>query len=749
MTALSLQQMSQYEGPEDTEIDEFDASVVVPEPEQPEPEEFTLQLEEVAGKGMDLAFILADDVLSKIAMQCVENYERDCGEREDWNQDWDQIMAMARGEREAKTFPWTNAANVKYPLILTAALQFGARAYPAIVKGQEVVRVRTVGDDPTGEKRARGDRVAHHMNWQLLEDMPEWDGETDKLVHMLPFHGCIFRQVIWDATYSRPSTSLVSARHLVMTQNAKDLETVPLITKEFELFPHEIIERMRDGRYVETELHFDGDHKQAEQDMLECHCRYDLDDDGYEEPYIAIIHRPTQKLLSLKAGFWPQGVIREEPEMSAPVMDPFTGAEVIPAQVIRPGRVIRVMRDVEFIKYDFIPNFEGKFLGIGFGFLLREHNQIINTIINQLLDAATDQNSGGGFIGKGINIKGGRLEWEPGEWKFVNVAGGTLRENLVPRPTSQPSAVLFQLLGLMIDAGKELASIRDALTGEVAANQPATTTMAIIEQGLQVFSSIYKRIYRSLGQELNRVYKLNGAYLPEQGYANVMDSEKAAVRQDYAPGDHDIRPVSDPSKTTSAQRLGKAQFLAGFMGNPLMDQRELLRRQLEAAEIEDQDKLIPEQQPDPMQEKVAMLNLRRLLAEIRKIEASADEGESKAKLNAIKTKAEAMASMLDAATAIVEIEGLNLGAGNGQPQGSGPQAPVIGGPAGGMGGMARPPADAALSGVSQGPGPANVGVVPGAGLPIPGSAGPPGVAPAPDGAAFPVDDLRGAERPFG
>lgn len=559
-----------------------------------------LPLEQIAMQGIDLAMVLDDEALGKIANQCVETFDRDKADRAEWEGEYEAVMAMVSGERTPKSFPWPGAANVKYPLIMTAALQFGARAYPAIVRGRDVVKIALNGDDPDGQKRARADRVAAHMNWQLLEDMPEWEEETDKLVHMLPVTGCMFRQVIWDATYSRPKTSLVSAKDLVVSQSAKDLETVPCFAKTFDLFPHEIIERVRTGLYKDQldKIKWTDEEKTKAEDMLECHCRYDLDEDGYDEPYIAIIHKESRSLLSLKAGFWPKGVER--------------GPD---------GKVMRVRRHVEFIKYGFVPDFRGRFLDVGFGHLLGEHNKIINTTINQLFDAATDQNAGGGFIGNGTSMKGGALEFQPGEWKMINAPGGSLRENIVPRPTSQPSPVLFELLGIMVEAGKEVASIRDALTGEAKANQPATTTLAIIEQGLQVFSSIYKRIYRALGKELGLIFELNSAYLPDQQYFTVLDNQQAIAKQDYDLEGRDVRPVADPSVTTSAQRLAKAQFLGSFVGDPLLDQREIRRRMLEAAEIEDIEKLLP--QPGPQDQMQMAMQMEGAHAEIEEKKQSA------------------------------------------------------------------------------------------------------------------------------
>ena len=538
-----------------------------------------IPLEQIAGEGIDLAMELAEDVLQAISTQCREAYDRDKADRAEWEGDYDAISALVRGDRTKKTFPWAGASNVKYPLITTATLQFGSRAYPAIVKGQDVVKVRVNGADPDGMKKERGERIKEHMNWQLLEDMPEWERETDTLVHMLPWAGCLFRQRIWDKAYARPKTSLISARHLIVSQAAKDLETVPLFTKEFELFPHEIIERQRGGVYLDTPIQFETDDggKQSKQDMLEYHCRYDLDEDGYDEPYIAIAHKESGKVLSLKAGFWPKGVMRGED-----------------------GKVVRVQRYVEFTKYDFMPDFEGNFLGIGFGFLLREHNEVINTLLNQMIDAGTDEIAGGGFLGRGVNLKGGNMDFAPGEWKFVNVPGQDLRAGIVPRPTASPSPVLFQLLGVMIEAGKDLANIRDVLTGEnQSAQQPATTTLAIIEQGLQVFSAIYKRIWRSLGDELKGIFELNGAYLPDEAYFNVMDDQKAVARQDYASGDFDVRPVADPSVTTSGQRLARAQFGLTLVGAPGVKSEVLIRRAFEAAEFDNIDEVMPPPEMGP------------------------------------------------------------------------------------------------------------------------------------------------------
>lgn len=646
------------------------------EDEAPQPSELDMMLSQpelLAASGLDLAFRLDSDELAKITVDCLEAYRRDVAERAEWTESFDKIMDLVRSKRTMKTFPWPGAANVKYPLIMKAALKFGSRAYPAIVNGSDVVKSAAVGDDENGKKRARGDRVSMHMNYQLLHDMPEWDVETDRLCHSLPLQGTMFRQVVWDKEYTRPLTTLISGKDLVVTQCAKDLETVPHFAKEFPLFIHQIKERQRKGVYREVDLGIDDyiDKEDAgKQDMLECHCRYDLDGDGYEEPLIAVIHKESEELLSLKPGYWPNGVMRGQQ-----------------------GEILCIRRHVEFIKYEFLPDPEGQFYGIGFGQLLLENAELINSIFNQLLDAATDQNTGGGFIARGGKLKAGNMEYRRGEWKFVNMDGDDLRKAIVPRPTSQPSPVLFNLVSMLIEASRELASDNDVTSGSAPANQPATTTLAIIEQGMQVFSSIYKRIYRALTKELRLIAKLNAAYLPPEAYLNVIDwrpeqpeqppqpgpmgpmpmqmpaQEPPTPQTDYAAHDRDIIPVADPSMTTSAQRLQRAQFLQQLgaespIAAQMLDQREIMRRVLEAASIDDIESLMPKPTPEQQQQaaEAQQLQKRAAMAEIALKESQSIKNQADAQRSQIEGQKAAQPEPVETGTQmdLFDLEKLKL-----------------------------------------------------------------------------------------
>lgn len=524
----------------------------------------------------NLAFELSDDELARLGRKVVEEYEIDLESRKasGWDDRNDKAIKLAMQVKEEKTFPWPGAANIKYPLITTAAIQFAARAYPAIVDGWNVVKGKVLGE-PSEEKRERAERIGQHMSWQLLEDMPEWEGDTDRLLHMLPVVGVMARKTWFDPVSGRNRTELISPDRFVVNYWAKD--DCARETQEIDVYPHECLERFRSEvwREIPLEVHDDSN---APECFLEQHRLWDMDGDGYPEPYIVTVHKDTGKVVRVVARYDETGVT-------------FNAK----------GEVVRIEPIRYFTKYEFIPSLDGSWYSIGFGSLLHSLNETINATINQLLDAGTLSNTQGGFLGSGVKVKSGNAGFKPGEWKKTESDGGTLRDNIVPLPVQGPNAVLFSLLGMMVEAAKDITATKDILTGETGqSNTPVGTTLAMIEQGLKVFTAIYKRVHRSLKRELGQLYRLNAVYLDEQAYFDFQDKQEAIARQDYALEGVDVIPVSDPTIVTDMQRMGRAQFLiATFRGDPNIDQRELDRRVLNAASVDDIDTLMPEPKPTP------------------------------------------------------------------------------------------------------------------------------------------------------
>lgn len=535
------------------------------------------------------------DKLREMGQKVLVETRIDLASRSEWEKRTKAGMDLALQNAKPKSFPWPGAANVRFPIMTSAAIQFAARAYPAIVPGPQVVRAKITGADPVGAKKARGNRICAHMSWQLLDQMDEWEGDVDRMLHALPIMGCAFKKTFFDSNFGRPRSDYVSAFHLIVNHGAASLSVAPRITHEFALYPYQIQERIASGVFRAFEYgrasgaqgDDDAPHKFYEQ-----HRRWDLDGDEYPEPYIVTVHVETGEVCRVRAN-WNDDSIR-----------------------MVPGKIIGIDPVEYFTKIPFVPNPDGGFYDIGFGWLLSPLNESINTVINQLLDAGTLANTGGGFIGSGLRLKGGTTSFRPGEYKEVDVSGTTARENVVPLTFPGPSPVLFQLLGLLIDAAREVASVKDVLTGEVSAQtmQPGTA-LALIEQGLKVFTSIFKRIHRGLGAEYRKLYEINRRNFDEDEYETFQDAPDVSA-DDYKQDPMDIVPVSDPSQVSDMQKLARAEFLERYKEQPGMNVMEITRRQLDAAGVDNIEGLFQqEQKPDP-QALAAMAKLSKELEEM-------------------------------------------------------------------------------------------------------------------------------------
>jgi chaperonin GroES len=670
---------------------------IQPDEEQIPTELETLTLAEILTPNVNLADFLADTVLSGIGQKVTRDVEIDEKSREGWSERYKKWIDMAMQVREAKNFPWPKASNVKYPLLTSATIQFNARAMPAIIDGSNLVKGRVLGPDPDGEKRQRADRIGAHMTWQLLYKMPGWEEETDRLLMMLPICGCVFRKTYYDSIANSNCAEMVSGEDFIINYWAKSLDSAPRYTHRLRFYPHEVKEKIAAGLWREVPVRAEAetaDDEDALVEFYEQHRYLDLDGDGYPEPFIVTSTKDGQ-------------VARIVPCFSAENVKVSAGGKVVDLteamqSQVQPEKIVQIERRKYFTKYSFIPAPDGSFYDIGFGWLLEDISEPMNTAINQMLDAASLQNAGGGFLGSGINVRGGTMPFRIGEWKRVEVVNNApLRDNVFRLDHPGPSPVLFQLLGMLIESAKEITSVQDVMTGEGTTNQPATTTLALIEQGHKVMTAIFKRIHRAFGQELRSLFALNRDYLDEEEYFLLNDGKDQRIaREDYDDSDLDVVPVSDPSIVTDMQKMARSEAeWSSFLNDPLINQVELRRRRMEVLGTSDPQTMlkVPPPAPDPKMLIEAMKEARAKQeseAKIVGIYASAADMMSDAanKLFAAGLLTDA-AIMADAAIRLGGTVDDDLGAGGvpameGQPPDQGVpgpagQAPV--GPDGGMG----------------------------------------------------------------
>jgi chaperonin GroES len=525
-------------------------------------------------ESVNIAEKLDEDVLTKISEQVKEGFEYDLTSREDWEKCLDEWTNLALQVKEQKSFPWKNASNVKYPLLSTAAMQFNARAYPSLVPAAgNVVKAEVIGKDPTGEKLAQAKRISTYMSYQLLHEMDGWEEDMDKLLIMLPIVGTLFKKTYYSGVYKHNISELILPKDIVVNYWAKNLETAERVSQRIYLTKRQVKERQLGKIYLDVELgepqvdatRIDGRvptkaDSTLPYEIIEQHGFYDLDDDGYSEPYIITFERSSGKILRIAARYDEDTIILNE-DGSLQKIDPIQ----------------------YYTKFSFIPNPNGGFYDIGFGLLLGPINESVNTTINQLIDSGTINNLQGGFLGKGLKLKMGEQQWTPGEWKTLNTTADDLRKQIVPLPTKEPSKVLFELMGTLITSGKELASVAEIFVGKMPGqNTPATTTMATIEQGMKVFTAVYKRIYRSLKSEYKKLFKLNKIYLDEGKYSTVLDDQ--IMPDDFDESSYNVCPSADPSTPTQTEKLMKAQGLAELLPLGTLDPLEVTRRILDAQE---------------------------------------------------------------------------------------------------------------------------------------------------------------------
>ena len=535
----------------------------------------------------NIAPSLDEEQLTKLGADVVSDFDMDERSRSDWMDKYNEAMKLAAQVVEEKSYPWAGAANVKFPLLTEAALQFNARAYPALVSGSDIVKARTVGYDATGLKQESAIRVSKHMSYQLLEEMEEWEENMDKLLMAVPIIGCMFKKTYFDTVKGRNCSIAVHPREFVVDYDTQALDSAYRKTHIMHYTANDIRKSINSGIFSDVDLgepnidsSSDGVKDQVAGNtalevtggtpykILEQHTYLDLDSDGIEEPYIITVDYKSRKVLRIFAGFDLDEVLVNDK-----------------------GDIYDISQTQYFVKFGFIPSPDGGFYDMGFGQFLGPINKTVDTIINQLLDSGHMSMLGGGFLSRGVRVKMGNMGFRPNEWKSVNSTGDDLRKGIVPLPTKEPSNVMFQLLGMMVNQAQRIASTVDSMVGEnPGQNQKATTTLAVIEQGTKVFSGIYKRLHRSFKQELKLLFTLNSKYMDAEAYFTVLDPNipveqiGKVMQEDYNTDILNIVPAADTGVTSMQQKMMKAQALFELAQTGMVNMQEVVKRNLEAQE---------------------------------------------------------------------------------------------------------------------------------------------------------------------
>lgn len=516
----------------------------------------TLHLDAEICKEANLTDRFSEEDLRRIGGWCDEGYRKDVESRSTWSRRMTAAMDLAMQAQKDKSFPWPGCSNVNFPLVTIAAMEFHSRAYPALISGTDVVKARVVGSDPQGQLKARADRVGRFMSYQVLEEDQAWEEGTDRLLLQLPIIGCVFKKSRHLPRENRNVSDLVPASKLVFDYYAKSVESCARKTHLIEMYRNEVWEKCKAGvfRDVLDEAWYKSptaplpQEGNAESDRRlgltpntsdestpflfgEQHCWLDADGDGYAEPYIITFDTTSKNVVRI--------VARWEDE-----------ADV---EKVSDGTILRINATEQFTKYELIPSPDGGVLGLGLGILLGPLNEGVNSLVNQLIDAGTLSNTSGGFLSRGVKIRGGAYTFQPFGWTRVDSTGDDLQKGVFPMPVREPSQVLFTLLSFLVNYTQRISGSTDMLAGEnPGQNTPAGTSQEMVVQGMKIYSALFKRVWRCMKEEFKKLYILNARYLPTE--RQFGDGGKIS-REDFLGDPSQISPAADPNVVSEQMRV--------------------------------------------------------------------------------------------------------------------------------------------------------------------------------------------------
>ena len=487
----------------------------------------------------NLAEYLEESELNELASDLVSKFDSDKSSRGDWEDTYEQGLDQLGLEIEERTTPWAGACGVFHPMLSEAVVRFQAQTIQEIMPAQGPVKTHVWGKF-TPERQAQAKRVQEYMNYQLIEVMTEYRSETEKLLFSLPLAGSAFRKIYFDPSLGRPTSMFVPAEDFVVAYNESELEQAERYTHVMNRSTNQIRKLQVNGFYRDVELtssHIEdnaitdkyndiGGVRPSYEDnerhqLLEMHVDVDLpgyeDEDGVALPYVITIDKGSNTILSIYRN-WSED-------------DP------------------KKIKKQHFVHYGYVPGIG--FYNLGLIHMIGGLAKSATSLLRQLVDAGTLSNLPGGLKTRGLRIKGDDTPIMPGEFRDVDVPGGAIRDNITFLPYKEPSSVLYQLLGNIVEEGRRFASMADMKIADMNQEAPVGTTLAIMERAMKVQSAIQARIHASLKQE----YKI----LAETIKASKLILEKAKAQQDYSIQMYSLGKITSFQLKTSNADLFKAR----------------------------------------------------------------------------------------------------------------------------------------------------------------------------------------------
>jgi hypothetical protein len=559
------------------------------EDEDAEPE---LEEEQESDFNDNLAEDLDEGMLAELAGDLIGEFDEDISSRKDWIQTYVDGLELLGMKVEDRTEPWPGACGVHHPLLSEAVVKFQAETMSETFPAQGPVRTQLIGKE-TPEKKDAAARVQEDMNYQLTDVMVEYRPEHERMLWGLGLAGNAFKKVYFDPSLGRQVAMYVAAEDVVVPYGASSLEVAERVTHVMRKTPNELRKLQANGFYRDVDLPEpvnsmdEVEQKISEQlgfraetddryKLLEMHVDLVIEDDDYRDeeendleialPYVVTIDKQTETVLSIRRNWNPDDK--------------------------------KKLKRNHFVHYSYVPGFG--FYAFGLIHLIGAFAKSGTSLIRQLVDAGTLSNLPGGFKTKGLRVKGDDTPISPAEWRDVDVASGTMRDNIMPLPYKEPSQVLYSLLGTIVDEGRRFAGMADMKVSDMSAQAPVGTTLAILERTLKMMSAVQARVHYAMKREFQLLKGIIRDYTPDTYSFEPEEGGRRAKKSDY--DNVDVIPVSDPNAATMAQKIVQYQAVIQLaQGAPqIYDLPYLHRQMLEVLGIKNASKLVPLKDGDDM-----------------------------------------------------------------------------------------------------------------------------------------------------
>ena len=587
-TAIEIE----IEDPEEVNIKIGDMEINIDPDRMPE-DEFSANLAEE----------LPEQYLAELSSNLLSDFSNDINSRKDWLETYVDGLELLGLKIEQRSEPWEGACAVYHPLLSEALVKFQAETMMETFPAAGPVKTSIIGKE-TPECLEAAARVQENMNYQLMDKMPEYRPEHERMLWGLGLAGNAFKKVYYDPALERQVSVFVTAEDMVVPYGASNLETAERVTHVMRKTKQELHNLQQMGFYRDIELGDPGydldevEKKIAEQMGFDAtnddrykilEMNVDLDLEGYEDeddgektgialPYVVTIDKGTTEILAVRRNW------KQEDKQKA--------------------------RRQHFVHYGYIPGFG--FYCFGLIHLVGGFAKSGTMLLRQLVDAGTLSNLPGGFKARGLRIKGDDTPIGPAEWRDVDAPSGTIRDNLMPLPYKEPSQVLSTLMDKIVSEGRRFASASDMKVSDMSANSPVGSTLAILERTLKVMSAVNARIYYSMKKEFSLLKDIIRDYTDPDYQYDPATGTPGAKQEDY--NKVNLVPVADPNAATMAQKVVQYQAVMQLaQSNPdIYDLPVLNRQMLEVLGVKNIDKLIPDKEDvkeaNPVTENMNIIN---------------------------------------------------------------------------------------------------------------------------------------------